>query len=110
MKLPNAENAFIAEGKIARYLLDVNHRRGGGKAKLLYSLGYNALDWQQLADAIRQQHLAADIVGQSDITWGRRFEIVAPLTGPTGDTLLFHSVWQIDLGSDSPRLITMYPE
>jgi hypothetical protein len=24
--------------------------------------------------------------------------------------VMFHSVWQIDLGTDVPRLITMYPE
>jgi len=37
-------------------------------------------------------------------------DVVAPLTGPSGDTVLFHSVWQIDLGTNLPRLITMYPE
>lgn len=110
MKLPNAANAVIAEEKIAAYLLDVTHRRGGSKARLLYSLGYNSQNWQQLAHDIRLQHLVTDVIEQRDTAWGRRFDIVAPITGPTGDTLLFHSVWQIDLGSEFPRLITMYPE
>jgi hypothetical protein len=35
MFLPNANNAIIAEDKIANYLLDAGHRRGGSKAKLL---------------------------------------------------------------------------
>ncbi|MEX2172078.1 MAG: DUF6883 domain-containing protein [Pirellulales bacterium] len=110
MKLPNAEHAIIAEDKLAEYLLDLDHRRGGTKAKLLHLLGYEVQHWQQLADDLRQQHLMTDVVEERDTVWGRRYEVVAPLTGPTGDTVLFRSIWQIDLGSNRPRLITMYPE
>jgi hypothetical protein len=110
VKLPNAENAIIAEDKLTRYLLDVGHRRGGGKAQLLISLGYAVENWQLLAEDIRQQHLTADIVEEHDSIWGKRYEIVGPITGPSGDTIMFRSVWQIDLGSNQPRLITMYPE
>jgi uncharacterized protein DUF6883 len=49
-------------------------------------------------------------VEKRETLWGTRYDIVAPLTGPSGDTVMFRSVWQIDLGSDQPRLITMYPE
>ena len=110
MNLPNAENAIIAEDKLADYLLDVTHRRGGSKAKLLHSLGYESRHWQRLADDLRRQHLTAEVIEQRETTWGRRFEIVAPLTGPSGDTVMFRSIWQIDLGTNYPRLITMYPE
>jgi hypothetical protein len=110
MKLPNAENAIIAEDKLARYLLDPGHRRGGSKARLLYSLGYDALHWQQLTDDLRRQHLTEEVIEQRETTWGQRYEIVGPLTGPSGDTLMFRSIWQIDLGANRPRLITMYPE
>ena len=110
MMLPNAENAIIAEDKLAGYLLNTAHRRGSGKAKLLLSLGYEAECWQQLADDLRREHLTADVIEQRDTIWGRRYEIVAPLTGPFGDTVLFRTIWQIDLGTQHPRLITMYPE
>ena len=110
MKLPNADKAIIDREKVVDYLLNVSHRRGGSKARLFNSLGYNAAQWQQLVDDIRTQHLIADVVDQSTSVWGERFEIVAPLTGPNGDTVMFRSVWQIDLGSEAPRLITIYPE
>jgi Domain of unknown function (DUF6883) len=110
MTMPNAANAVISEAKLTRYLLDITHRRGAGKAKLLASLGYDSQCWQQLADDLRREHLTADIVELRETAWGPRYEIVAPLTGPSGDTVLFRSIWQIDLGSDCPRLITMYPE
>jgi len=110
MKLPNAEHAIIEEQKLVRYLLDVGHRRGGSKAKLLLSLGYQIESWNVLSDDLRREHLTSDIVENRQTAWGERYEIVAPLTGPSGDTVLFRSIWQIDLGSDCPRLVTMYPE
>jgi hypothetical protein len=110
MKLPNAENAIVAEDKIVEYLLDIDHRRGSSKAKLLYSLGYEVQHWRLLAEDILHEHLPAEVVEQRDTIWGKRYEIVAPITGPTGDTVLFRSIWQIDLGAGYPRLITMYPE
>ncbi len=110
MKLPNAAQAIIAEEKLTDYLLNVNRRRGRAKAKLLYSLGYDVQSWQRLESDLQEQHLTGDVVEQRELIWGTRYDIVAPLTGPSGDTVMFRSVWQIDLGSDTPRLITMYPE
>lgn len=110
MKLPNAEQVIIEEVKLVEYLLNLSHRRGASKAKLLASIGYVASEWRRLADDLCQQHLTAEVIEQRETAWGMRYDIVAPLTGPTGDTVMFHSVWQIDIGSDRPRLITMYPE
>ena len=110
MKLPNAENAIVEVSKLVEYLLNSSHRRGASKAKLLHSLGYNASDYQRLIEDLRLQHLTSDVIDERDTLWGNRFDIVAPLTGPSGDTVMFRSIWQIDLGLDTPRLITMYPE
>jgi hypothetical protein len=110
MKLPNADAAIIDRAKIVDYLLDIDHPHGGSKARLLMSLGYSAADWQRLEDDVRSMHAGEDVVSTIATKWGTRYEIVAPITGPSGDSVLFHSVWQIDLGTDTPRLITMYPE
>lgn len=110
MKLPNAVSAIIGENKLTEYLLNVNHHRSASKARLLNSLGYSSQNWQRLDDDLRQQHLTANVVEQRYTVWGQRYDIVAPLTGPAGDTVMFRSIWQIDLGSEQPRLITMYPE
>jgi hypothetical protein len=110
MKLPNAQNAVIASEKIVQYLLDVDHLYGGSKARLLKSLGYSKTRCQQLEADLRNTHLTEDVAEINQTVWGIRYEIVAPLTGPSGDTVVFRSVWQIDLGADIPRLITRYPE
>ncbi len=110
MKIPNADKAVIAEDKLRTYLLNVTHRRGGSKARLLVSMGYAPDDWQRLETDIREGHLTADVDQLAESDYGTRFEIVAPLIGPTGRSVNFRSIWQIDLGTDYPRLITMYPE
>jgi hypothetical protein len=110
MKVPNAAKAVVSRVKLVDYLLDVDHPDGGSKAKLLVSLGYSIHNWVRLEQDLRQMHLTEDVVVVKSTSWGPRYEIVAPLTGPTGDTVLFRSVWQIDLGTDTPRLITIYPE
>jgi filamentous hemagglutinin len=110
MQIPNAVNAAIERSKLVDYLLNVDHPQGGSKARLLTSMGYSIADWPQLEADIRSLHLSEDYVEISSTLWGNRYEIVAPLTGPLGDTVMFRSVWQVDLGHNAPRLITMYPE
>lgn len=110
MKIPNADQAEIAPSKLADYLLNPVHRRGGSKAKLLLACGYSGGDWQRLESDIREQHLKAEVSNVRNTDYGRRFEIIAPLVTPSGRSVPFRSVWQIDVGTDRPRLITMYPE
>ena len=110
MKVPNVENAIIAPEKLRDYLLNPEHRRGRSKAKLLLSMGYQTDQWQQLETDLRQQHLIADIDTIESNDYGTAYKIVAELRGPNGDTGLFRSIWQVDFGTDQPRLITMYPE
>lgn len=40
MKVPNAKRAVIATDKLTGYLLNLSHKRGGAKARLLVSFGY----------------------------------------------------------------------
>ena len=110
MKLPNADRAIIAEDKLRTYLLNPDHRRGGSKAKLLLSMGYEAEAWQRLQADIRASHVTAEVVRQVDTEYGKRYEVVAPLPGVGGRPAVFRSVWQVDTGTEHPRLITMYPE
>jgi hypothetical protein len=41
MKLPNLEHAVIAPDKLIQYLLNLEHKRGGHKARVLKDFGYN---------------------------------------------------------------------
>jgi hypothetical protein len=109
MKVPNADRAVIAADKLAGYLLNVSHKRGGPKARLLLSLGYRSDNPQSLESDLRVQHLSLDVTRTHHNPYGVVYAIEGPITTPNGRTVRFCSVWQVDTGSDVPRFITMYP-
>jgi hypothetical protein len=110
VKIPNATSAVIAEDKLCQYLLNPLHRRGASKAAVLLGMGYSAEHWQRLESDLRDQHLTVDIDAEADSEYGKRYEVFALLTGPNGRAMRFRSIWQVDRGTDFPRLITMYVE
>lgn len=110
MRIPNAEHAIIDQQKLVAYLLNTEHRRGGSKAALLGMFGYTPANWEQLAADLRRDHLSAAVTVESDTPYGRRYEIRATLATPSGRPLTVRSIWQIDLGTTAPRLITLYPD
>lgn len=110
MKLPNSEYAVIASDKITTYLLNTAHKRGGTKARLLTQFGYSTENWQQLETDIRLYHLSAEVDKVKQSAYGTRYEIRAPIRTPKGRTLMIRTIWQIDQGTDFPRLITLFPD
>jgi len=109
MTVPNADRAIIAAEKITGYLLNVSHKRGGPKARLLLSVGYRADVPQRLESDLRSQHLSLDVTRTSENAYGVVYEIDGPIETPSGRVVRFCSVWQVDTGADVPKFITMYP-
>lgn len=100
---------IIAVEKLTAYLLNVSHKRGGAKAKLLLGLGYRTDAPHVLESDLRAQHLPHGPTRTSKNAYGMAYEIEAPITTPSGRIVRFCSIWQIDTGSEVPRFITMYP-
>ena len=109
MTIPNADRAIISSEKLTGYLLNASHKRGGAKARLLLSIGYRTDDPQRLESDLRTQHLSMDITRTSANAYGVVYEIDGSINTPSGRSIRFCSVWQVDTGSDVPRFITMYP-
>lgn len=110
VKIPNAAQAIIDERKLAEYLLNPEHQRGGSKAALLLEFGYSGADWQRLERDLRDDHLSQEVVQVRQSSYGVRYEIRAPLHTPSGRLLVLRSIWQIDTGTVIARLITAYPD
>lgn len=110
MKIPNNDYAIIEQSKITDYLLNINHQRGGSKAKMLINYGYSLENWQQLESDIRKFHLNAEVSIIKETPYGIRYEIIAEILTPIHKPLLMKTVWQIDTGTELPRLITMIPD
>lgn len=110
MKIPNSDRAIIESSKITEYLLNTEHQRGGAKARLLIQFGYSPDNWQQLEEDIRRFHLDQDVNLITETPYGTRYQISANLLTPINRPLLVKTVWQIDIDTDSPRLITLVPD
>src|SRR5919198_5234766 len=109
MKVPKPDRAIIAADKLTGYLLNVSHKRGGPKARLLLSVGYRSDAPHVLESDLRAQHLSLDVTRTHENAYGVVYEIVGPIKAPNGTRVQFCSVWQVDTGTDVPRFITMYP-
>lgn len=109
MTIPNADRAIIATAKLTGYLLNVSHKRGAAKARLLLSVGYRSDAPQVLEADLRRQHLTLDVTQTSENVFGGVYEIEGPIRTPSGKFVRFRSVWQVDTGTDVPRFVTMYP-
>ena len=109
MIVPNADRAIIAADKLAGYLLNMSHKRGGPKARLLLSVGYRSENPRSLEADLRTQHLSLNVTRTHENAYGVVYEIEGPINTPSGRTVRFCSVWQVDAGTEVPRFITMYP-
>jgi hypothetical protein len=108
-RIPGADYATISEEKIVRYLLNVDHPDGAAKARVLAHAGFHAARPEELEQALRRDHLSREACEGQPSPFGRKYEITAPLTGPTGSVTIT-SVWIIRTGESFPRLITLIPE
>lgn len=109
MLIPNADRATIEPAKLRDYLLSATHPIGRFKARFFNALGFAPDRWEELAEALRLQHLTQDGRPAGPTAQGRKFTIRAILNGPTGQSALVISVWFIPAGGEVPRFVTAYP-
>ena len=108
-QLPNAERAIVEDAKLAGYLLDLAHHDGDSKARFFLAHGFRT-DWPaDLRAALIAHGQAHPVASVRSLPYGMRYAVVGPLTPPDGTTRSLRTVWQVDNGTDFPRLITAYP-
>jgi hypothetical protein len=107
--LKNADRAIIEPEKLRDYLLDPGNAQNGGKAEALFRMGYTRENWQRLESDLRDQHLILEATFDDVTIYGIQYVVVAPINGPARRANM-KSVWQYDVGSEVPRLITAYPQ
>ena len=110
MKLPDAERAVVAQAKITEYLLNPAHPDNGGKAAFFLALGFTLEDWQTLAaalTALAEKHPVAQSVASPH---GQKYIVDGVIDTPSGKKPPVRTVWIVDLGLDTPRLVTAYPQ
>jgi hypothetical protein len=110
MILPNVETAEVSEEKIAGYLLNLQHPDGAGKVRFFLAMGFVRDDWRVLACALRELAARTPIAHQVESRHGVKYVIEGRLETPSGRTPIVRTVWIVDAGAQTPRLVTAYPQ
>ncbi len=111
MRLPNAAYAMVAEEKITKYLLDLNHPKGGSKAKFFLGYGYTIQSWQVLRDALWNHAQHHDLASTVALTQPDRthYVVEGQLDAPNGAKPSIRAVWCILRGDHIPTFVSAVP-
>lgn len=109
MKLPNYTHCVIAEAKLTDYLLAVAHPDGAPKAKFLAGFGFPLDNSVALRVALLVHAEFNEVIETRQTEFGTTFAVEGPLASPDGRDPIVRVVWMIDIGTDTPRLITLVP-
>lgn len=109
MKLPNAENAVIADEKLTEYLLSTSHAEGKNKAFVFYSRGFSLARLDELKIALKNLALKNEVTKTGENIHGRKYVIEGHLETPDGRGIMLRTIWMIDRGGTIPRLVSAYP-
>jgi hypothetical protein len=110
MNLPDSDRAVIEDAKLTAYLLNPTHDEGGPKAHFFLAHGYRRDQPGTLRAALLAHGRVHPVVGTRLTPHGMRYTISGPLLMPDGQTRVVRTVWQVDIGTDFPRLITAHPD
>jgi ketosteroid isomerase-like protein len=113
-RLPNAAAAKIPEAKFLRYSMDPS-ANNNGKWRAWRDLGYDIEENRPAAaddvtQQLRDRLPTSPAEHPQQTAYGLRLTTGTEIRGPNGRRGTLRCVWQYDLGSDEPRLITNWLE
>jgi hypothetical protein len=109
VKLPNGSLAIVEREKITEYLLNSAHPDNGGKARFFQGLGFDRSNWQIVAEAFRKLAIVGAVTMRVESHHGQKYVVDGRMETPSKRSPVVRTVWIIDRGADTPRLVTAYP-
>jgi hypothetical protein len=107
--LPNAENSFIDASKLTEYLLSSSHPVGKAKAEFFTAFGFCVEAADQMKVALLQHGRTRPVIEQTESQHGVKYVIECGIETPDARNPCIRSVWIVEAGQTSPRLVTAYP-
>ena len=111
--MPNHDKAVTPAIKFVGYSLNPDNLNARGKAEAYQrGLGYNKSNAEglirQISDAVTSGNVKPYDISTSP--YGIKYKYRIPVTGPNGKTKNVIAVYQLDNGSEVPRMVTNYLE
>jgi hypothetical protein len=100
--------AEISWRKVRDYLLNVNHRDGGPKARFFLAKSFSVGAWRTFADAIVRHRVDNPIQETDAMEFGLKVTVRCRLRTPDGRDPCILTVWMVE-DAGTPRLVTAYP-
>lgn len=107
VRLPHLHHALVEEQKITAYLLSEN--RSEGKAAFFVAHGFTLARWDALRDALLAHAATHEVALVVENPYGVKYIVEGALRTPDGRDPRVRSVWIINAGAHTPRLVTAYP-
>ena len=82
MNLPNRDKACVERGKVADYLLALDHPEGAGKATFFVHFGFTREAWEILAEALLAHGCTHPVAETSQTRFGTKYEIDGTILCP----------------------------
>lgn len=109
IKLPESNQAWIAEDKLQDYLLNDSHQVGQSKAQYFYSVGYSPSNHTQLKEELLRLAETGKVSSVIPNPHGVKYVVDGNIHSPHGQMIKLRSIWIIEIDQDYPRLVTAYP-
>jgi hypothetical protein len=107
--IPDRAHSRVDRSKIVDYLLSTTHPDGRAKAEFFLRFGFRADRWHELADALRGVGAANPVASLVETAYGLRYTVDGPVRAPDGRAPRVRTVWIVEPGEVSARLITAHP-
>lgn len=101
-------NWDVSERKVRDYLLNIDHRDGGPKARFFLARGFSDREWQRLRQALLDHPVHNPIAAQEQTHFGSKLTVRCRLHTPDGTNPCVRTIWMIEPEGE-PRLVTAYP-
>lgn len=113
ISMPNHQNAVTPKEKFINYSLNPNNPNAKGKAEAYErALGFNRNNAQdlirQIEGAVKNESVSPISISKTE--FGAKYKYRIPVKGENGQIKNVIAVYQIDKGSQIPRMITNYVE
>lgn len=109
MRLPDAEDAYVAPEKVTAYLLNGDHPDGRSKAAFFRAFGFTIDHPEVLIAALKAHPRSNEVAGEQSTAFGDKHIVRCSIESPDGRNPCILSVWIREPGEERSKLVTAYP-